>query len=97
MEDSHNACYFLLGIGIGASIGILFAPKAGSETRELLQAKSQEGMDALQRQGQDLHDLAVETIERGKQRVQSQMKNLANAFAAGKRAFHETIKQARAA
>lgn len=38
---------FLAGIGIGAAAGVLFAPKAGSETRKELKAKFDEMLDNL--------------------------------------------------
>lgn len=38
---------FLAGIGIGAAAGVLFAPKAGSETRKNLKAKFDEMMEDL--------------------------------------------------
>ena len=38
MEDNGGArfVYFLMGLGIGALVGILFAPQAGEQTRELI-------------------------------------------------------------
>ena len=33
MDDDKRISYFFLGLGIGAAVGILFAPKAGDETR----------------------------------------------------------------
>lgn len=38
---------FLAGIGIGAGLGILFAPKSGSETRKDLKKKIDEFAEAL--------------------------------------------------
>lgn len=38
---------FLAGIGIGAAAGVLFAPKAGSETRKELKAKLDEMLENL--------------------------------------------------
>lgn len=38
---------FLAGIGIGAAAGVLFAPKAGSETRKELKIKFDEMIDDL--------------------------------------------------
>lgn len=38
---------FLAGIGIGAGLGILFAPKSGAETRRDLKKKLDEFVDAL--------------------------------------------------
>ena len=32
--------FFLVGLGIGALVGILFAPKSGEETREYLSSKA---------------------------------------------------------
>ena len=37
--------FFLVGLGIGSLIGILFAPKSGEETRDYLSSKADEGRD----------------------------------------------------
>jgi gas vesicle protein len=34
--------YFLVGMGVGSLLGILFAPKSGEETREYLSQKVNE-------------------------------------------------------
>jgi gas vesicle protein len=73
MKDSQGMSYFLLGLGVGAAVGVLFAPKSGPETRNYLQAKVNETADTLTRQGQELRNRAVETV-----------KNLADAVDPGK-------------
>lgn len=35
--------YLLVGLGIGAAIGLLFAPKVGEETRDLIAGKTHDG------------------------------------------------------
>jgi gas vesicle protein len=95
MENSNRISYFLLGMGIGTAVGMLFAPKAGAETRNFLETKVRDTADALKCEGQYLGDRAVETIERGKQSVRGQVKNLSDAVDAGKQAFRETVDRAR--
>ena len=58
--------YFLVGLGVGALVGILFAPKSGDETREFLAKKADEGKDFAQRKARELRERADELIERGK-------------------------------
>ncbi len=48
--------YFLVGLGIGAVVGILFAPKSGDETRELLAKKADEGRDYAQKKARELRE-----------------------------------------
>src|ERR1700737_623474 len=50
--------YFLVGLGVGALVGILFAPKSGEETRELLSKKADEGRDYAQRKARERIDRA---------------------------------------
>jgi gas vesicle protein len=47
---------FLLGGAVGAILGLLFAPKTGKETRDMLAEKSQDYLD----QGKDLYGTGVE-------------------------------------
>jgi len=37
-----NVNYFLVGLGIGSAVAILFAPKSGKETREYIANKTRE-------------------------------------------------------
>lgn len=75
--------YLLLGLGVGTAAGMLFAPKSGTESRNYIRDKAQESTDYVKRQGQQLRDTATQTIEQGKQTIQSQIKNLADAMGNG--------------
>ena len=41
--------FFIVGLGIGTLVGILFAPKSGEETREFLAQKADEGREYAQK------------------------------------------------
>ena len=69
---------FLLGFGIGITVGVLFAPKPGAETRGYINSKASETTDYLAKQGQQLKDSAADMVERGKQAVMSQKEKLAS-------------------
>jgi gas vesicle protein len=58
--------YFLVGLGVGALVGVLFAPKSGEETRDYLSKRADEGRDYAQRKARELRERADDLIERGK-------------------------------
>jgi len=58
--------YFIVGLGVGALVGILFAPKSGDETRDYLSKKADEGKDYAQRKARELRERADELIEHSK-------------------------------
>jgi gas vesicle protein len=80
---------FLLGVGTGVGIGMLFAPRSGNKTRDLLQEKADEGKEYLKRRNSELRDSASDIIERGKETIGRQKDALAEAVAAGKQAYGE--------
>jgi gas vesicle protein len=75
---------FLIGLGIGALVGILFAPKSGEDTREYLAAKADEGRDYAQRKARELRERAEDLLERSKEIMDRQKDALAEAVEAGK-------------
>lgn len=89
-EDKTLSCFFL-GLGIGVAAGILFAPKAGEETRQLLKSKADEGKEYLRRQTEELKGTAAEALERSKAAVARQKEQLAAAVEAGKQAYRDTV------
>ncbi len=89
MDDDKRIPYFLLGLGIGTALGILFAPKAGPETREFLLTKADDSKEFLKRKTLDLKDKSTGIVDRGKTAITKQKDNLAAAVEAGKQAYRE--------
>ena len=44
-SKSYGLAWFLAGLGVGALVGILYAPKSGRETREDIATGAREGAD----------------------------------------------------
>jgi len=79
--------FFLVGLGIGALVGILFAPKSGEETREYLSLKADEGREYAQRKARELRERAEDVVERSKQAASRQKETLSAAVDAGRDAY----------
>jgi len=84
--------FFLVGLGIGALIGILFAPKSGEETREYLSSKADEGREYAQRKARELRERAEDLIERSKEIMARQKDAVSSAVDAGKEAYKREAK-----
>src|ERR1700761_6377204 len=93
MEEDSKFSYFFLGLGLGVAVGLLFAPKAGSETRDLLLTKADEGKDYLRRTGEQLRDQASDVLEKGKTVVSKQRDQFSSAIEAGKQAYRDALSQ----
>jgi gas vesicle protein len=79
--------FFLVGVGIGALLGVLFAPKSGEETREYLSKRADDGREFAQKKARELRDRADELIERGKDVAGRKRDSLSAAVEAGREAF----------
>ena len=87
-SDGKFGC-FLVGVGMGIVIGILYAPRAGEETRELLTHKADEGRDFVKRRRRELRGQADDYIAKGRETAARQKENLQSAVDAGKRAYRD--------
>ncbi|HEV2288745.1 MAG TPA: YtxH domain-containing protein [Candidatus Acidoferrales bacterium] len=79
--------YFIVGLGVGTLLGILFAPKSGEETREFLSKKADEGREYAQRKARELRERAEDLIERSKEIMSREKSSLAAAVEAGKETY----------
>ena len=97
MAQSINAKgnYFLVGVGIGSLIGVLFAPKSGEETREYLAKKTMEGKELARKKVREMRNLAEETVERGKEVIAQTEGHFAEAIDAGREAYNREKTRAR--
>jgi len=79
--------YFLAGLGIGALIGVLYAPKSGEETREYIAMKTKEGNELARKKVRELWDRVEETVERGKEMISQTEEQIATAIDAGRETY----------
>ena len=61
--NSRNTLYFLMGLGIGAVGGILYAPKSGPETRDFLKRISEQGAGYAKETASGAMDLAKQNAD----------------------------------
>jgi gas vesicle protein len=94
MSDNvgSRVSFFLVGLGIGALVGILFAPKSGEETREYLSSKAEEGRDFAQKKARELRERAEDLIERSKEIMARQKEAISTAVDAGKETYKREAK-----
>jgi len=92
MNESNGGSkvgFFLAGLGIGAVLALLFAPRSGKETRDLIAQKADEGREFVKTKTEELRQQAEEAVEKGKDLVTKQKELLSAALEAGKQAYQE--------
>jgi gas vesicle protein len=89
--DKNGLSSFLLGLGVGVGIGMLFAPKSGQETREMLKNKAGDSADYLKNRTSDVRQTASEWVDKGREAIGRQKENLADAMEAGRQAYRDTV------
>jgi len=88
-NESNSFLWFLAGLGIGAAVGVLYAPRSGRETREALLEGAQEGREYVVTRGRQAHEQVNEWVERGRDTLGKQKEQLNAAIEAGRQAYRE--------
>jgi gas vesicle protein len=108
MEEKSGFGYFLLGLGIGVAAGILWAPRAGEETRQLiadkagesadyLKNRAQEGSEYVRQRAEDIKQSAADLYDKGRSTVARQKDTLNAAVEAGKQAYRDAVSDVKSA
>jgi len=88
-RDGNSLGWFLAGLGLGAVVGILYAPRPGNETREAIRARAEEGRDYVKTRAREARDQASQWVDRGKDVLDQQKDQFRAAYEAGRQAYHE--------
>ena len=99
MADESCGCggggilWFLAGLGVGAALGVLYAPKPGHETRESIFSAAEDGRNIVQERARQYKEQAQEWAEKGKDVFSQQKDNIRSAFEAGRQAYREASQE----
>jgi gas vesicle protein len=88
-ESSNSFVWFVAGMGLGALVGILYAPRPGTETRDVLRARAEEGRDYMRSRAREARNQASEWVDRGREVVNQQKDQFRAAYEAGRQAYQE--------
>ncbi len=89
-RNGNTFLWFLAGLGVGAVVGVLYAPRSGDETREVIRSKAEEGQDKVRQQARRAREQAGDWIDRGRDVLNQQKEQFRNAYDAGRQAYKET-------
>ena len=65
-DSSNSFLWFLAGLGFGALMGVLYAPRSGRETRDAIKNTAQEGGEYLKTRGREAKETVSQWVDRGK-------------------------------
>lgn len=90
-EDGGGAkfAYFLAGMGFGVVAAILFAPRSGQETRDLIGVKADQGREYVTGKSKEMREQAGQMVNKARDLVAQQKEQLSAALEAGKQAYQE--------
>ena len=89
-RDGNNFVWFLAGLGLGAVVGVLYAPRSGDETREALRSKADEGREYMRNRARQAREQATDWVDRGRDVLNQQKEQFRSAYEAGRQAYQET-------
>ena len=67
-SKSYGLAWFLAGLGVGALVGILYAPKSGKETREDIATGAREGAEYLSARTREAADNVSAIVDAARSR-----------------------------
>jgi len=88
-RDSNSFLWFLAGLGIGALAGVLYAPRSGDETREVIRSRADEGREYVRHRARKAREQAGDWVDRGREVLNQQKEQFRSAYEAGRQAYQE--------
>ena len=66
-ENSDDVIWFLSGLALGVTAGLLFAPQSGEETRIQIKKAARSSGERLREQGDELYSKSRDLFDRGRE------------------------------
>ena len=88
-EKNLKLTYFLIGGGIGAILALIFAPRTGEETREIISKKTSDSREKLSLATRKASNKVLDYIDKSKELIDNQKSQISSAMDAGKEGYQE--------
>jgi gas vesicle protein len=90
-QDSGGSTliWFLAGLGLGALAGVLYAPRPGSETRDAILSRAEEGREYVRTRAREAKEQAAGWVDKSRDVVNQQKDQFRAAYEAGRQAYQE--------
>jgi len=82
-NSGGNLLWFLAGLGIGAVAGVLYAPRPGEETRNVLRERAVQGRDVVAERARATREQAAEWVDKGRDSLTDQRDRIRTAVETG--------------
>jgi len=92
-RDGSGILWFLAGLGIGAAVGILYAPKSGDEVRQRIRQVAGEVPDSVRERARQAREQAGSWAEKGRDYLNQQKEQIRSAYEAGRQAYREATSE----
>ncbi len=92
-NSGGSLLWFLTGLGVGAALGVLYAPKSGEEMRENLRSSAEEGRGYVTDRAQRARQQANTWVDRGREVLNQQKDQFKSAYDAGRQAYRDVTSQ----
>jgi gas vesicle protein len=92
-SKSYGLAWFLAGLGVGALVGILYAPKSGRETRDDLVSGAKEGTEYLRARTRQAADEVSALVDKSKEQVTQYVERGKEAVDRGRAQWEEFVER----
>ena len=92
-DNGSSFGWFLAGLGLGALVGGLYAPKSGEETRRQIRDAADEGREYVSSQTRRAREQAGQWVDKGREVVEKQKQQFTSAVEAGRQAYREATEK----
>ena len=79
---------FITGLGVGAAVAMLFAPRSGEEMRQVLCKKAEDGRRYAKHRLRELRNVANDVVDRGRGAINDQKDAVLAAVQVAKNTYH---------
>lgn len=88
-HDGSGFLWFVAGLGIGAAVGVLYAPKSGDELRQQIREVAEDGRNSVKERARQAREQAGTWADKGRDYLNQQRDQIRSAYEAGRQAYRE--------